>query len=197
MRIAFISTPTRTYVPNSSPPFGILYLAAYLQKKGHMVAIIDVARTRQENADTIQELRVFKPDVIAVSGIITAYGFIGELMRDLKRAFPSTHFIIGGHITLDTVELLITNIGFDYAILGYGEIKVEYLLDYFQGKRPIESIPGIGYLKEGSIRINPGECVFKNIDAIPLPAYDLIDMEYYVTINQGNPVFIRVPGKNR
>ena len=43
----------------------------------------------------------------------------------------------------------------------------EYLLDYLQGKRSIESIPGIGYLKDGSIRINPGECFFKNLISHP------------------------------
>ena len=196
-RVAFISTPTRTYAPNSSPPFGILYLAAYLRTKGHQVTVIDVARTRQDNSVTIRELMDFRPDAIAVSGIATAYRFIRGLMSDLKPAFPAIPFMVGGHITLDTVDLLL-GLGFDYAVIGYGELKLEYLLEHLQGRRALETIPGVGYKEGGSVRINPGECFFKDIDDSPLPAYDLIDMEYYLTIvreNQSLDLYGKKTGK--
>jgi len=80
MKIALLSTPTRTTQPNSVPPLGIMYLAPCLSKKGHIVKILDIAKTRQSNETTIAELNDFQPDLIAISGIITAYKFIHMLV---------------------------------------------------------------------------------------------------------------------
>ena len=47
MRVALLSTPTRTYAPNYIVPTGIMSLAAWLEKNGHTVAIIDAAALRE------------------------------------------------------------------------------------------------------------------------------------------------------
>ncbi len=191
MKIALLSTPTRTSVPNNVPPLGIMYLAPCLRKKGHIVKILDIAKTRQSNETTIAELNDFQPDLIAISGIITAYKFIHMLVHDLKPAFPSIPIVIGGHISLDNSELLLKSVGCDYTIVGYGEKKIVYLVDFIEGKREITDIPGLSYLKEGAVQTNPGTIFFENIDDIPLPSYDLIDMEYYITVEKINPTLIQ------
>lgn len=187
MKIALLSTPTRTSVPNTVPPLGIMYLAPCLQKKGHIVRILDIAKTRQSNETTIAELNDFHPDLIAISGIITAYKFIHMLVHDLKPAFPSIPIVIGGHISLENTELLLKSVGCDYTIVGYGEKKIVYLVDFLEGRREITDIPGLSYIKEGTVQTNPGTIFFENIDDVPLPSYDLIDMEYYITADKTNP----------
>jgi len=189
MKIALLSTPTRTSQPNSVPPLGIMYLASCLLKKCHIVKIIDIAKTRQSNETTIAELNDFQPDLIAISGIITAYEFVRSLVKNLKKSFPNTPVVIGGHITLDNTELLLKSVGCDYTIVGYGERKIVYLVDFLEGKREITDIPGLSYIKEGTVRTNPGTIFFENIDDIPLPSYDLIDMEYYITVERNNDTF--------
>lgn len=187
MKIALLSTPTRTSVPNTVPPLGIMYLAPCLRKKGHIVKILDIAKTRQSNKTTIDDLNIFQPDLIAISGIITAYKFIHGLTHDLKLAFPSIPIVIGGHISLENTELLLKSVGCDYTIVGYGEKKIVYLVEFLEGKREITDIPGLSYLKEGAIQTNPGTVFFENIDDVPHPSYDLIDMEYYITVDKTNP----------
>ena len=186
MKIALLSTPTRTSLPNTVPPLGIMYLAPCLRKNGHSVKILDIAKTRQSNETTIAELNNFQPDLIAISGIITAYKFIHTLTHDLKLAFPSIPIVIGGHISLENSELLLNSVGCNYTIVGYGERKIVYLVDLLEGKREITDIPGLSYLKEGTVRTNLGTISFENIDDIPLPSYDLIDMEYYITAEKTN-----------
>jgi radical SAM superfamily enzyme YgiQ (UPF0313 family) len=165
-----------------------MYLASYLRENGHVVRILDIAKTRQSNETTITEVNDFKPDLIAISGIVTAYNFIHILTHDIKFAFPTTPIVIGGHISLENTELLLKNVGCDYTIAGYGEKKIEYLVDFLEGKRKITDIPGLSYLNESEVRTNPGTVFFENIDDIPLPAYDLVDMEYYITIEKNNPI---------
>lgn len=181
MRIVLISTPTRTYTPNIIMPLGIMYLASYLEGIGHTVKIIDVAKTRQDNQTIIAYLTEFKPDLIGISGIITAFRFIKILVRDLKKTFPKIPIVIGGHTVLDISNILISNIGCDYTISGYGEKPLAYLVEYLEKKRKIENIPGLSYLKNRVVARNPGSIFFNNMDDIPLPAYHQIDMEYYVT----------------
>jgi anaerobic magnesium-protoporphyrin IX monomethyl ester cyclase len=186
-KIAFISTPTRTNVPNGIPPLGILYLAAYLRKNGYAVQILDVARTRQSNETIIQELKDIKPDLIAISGIITAYKFIYDLVKDLKQSLPDIPIVIGGHVVLDTIDLLLKKIGCDYVITSYGEKSLMYLCEALENKRELSDIPGLSYIENDIIHTNHGLVFFENIDDIPQPAYDLVDMEYYVTIEKHNP----------
>ncbi len=182
MRIALISTPTRTYAPNYIPPHGIMYLASHLRNQGHSVTIIDNAKNRAPVIKTISELKTFNPDLIAVSAIITAYRFVKQFVNDIKNSFPSIPVVIGGHIALDNVDLLLNEVGVDYVINGYGELKIAALVDHLGGKCALEDIPALSYKKNGSIVSNPGELFYKKIDDAPLPAYDLVDMEYYVTV---------------
>ncbi len=187
MRIILISTPTRTCMPNTVMPLGIMYLASYLEQIGHTVKIIDAAKTRQDNQTIITYLMEFKPDLIGISGIITAFCFTKVLVTDLKKVFSRIPLVIGGHIVLDISEILICSIRCDYTISGYGEKPLAYLVEYLEKKRKIESIPGLSYLKDGVVVHNPGSIFFDKIDDIPLPAYHQIDMEYYVTVYKRIP----------
>jgi anaerobic magnesium-protoporphyrin IX monomethyl ester cyclase len=160
---------------------------------------MDIAKTRQSNDTTLAELLEFQPDLIAISGIITAYKFIHVLVHVLKKKFPQIPIVIGGHIALDNTDLLLKSVGCDFVIIGYGERKIEYLVEYLEGNREIAAIPGLAYLSEGEVEINRGDIFFKNIDEIPLPSYELIDMEYYITANENDPTleqYLKKTGKS-
>ena len=197
MKIVLISTPTRTYAPNYIPPLGIMYLASHLRNHGHTVTIIDIAKTRPPIKQTITELKAFNPDLIAISAIITAYRFVKQFVKDIKQSFPSVPVVIGGHIALDNVDLLLNHIGVDYVITGYGELKIAGLADHLSGKLPVEKIPALSYKRNGEIITNPGDLFFKKIDEAPFPAYDLVDMEYYVTALQSFPKLDRYLKKTK
>ena len=199
MKIALISTPTRTYTYNYMMPLGIMYLASYLGQAGHNVKIYDVAKTRQANDITINELSEFKPDLIGISGIITAFRFVKKLVADLKKDLPNIPIVIGGHIVLDNYDMLLTNIGCDYTITGYGEKPITYLVEYLEKKRTIEDVTSLSYLKGGKIIHNSPDSFFEDMDIIPLPAYHLIDMEYYITAFKKFPrldIYLKRTGKS-
>jgi anaerobic magnesium-protoporphyrin IX monomethyl ester cyclase len=191
MKIALLSTPTRTSQPNTVPPLGILYLSSFLRQNGHDTLILDIAKTRQPDTRTIDELKAYQPDLIAVSGIITAYKFIHGLVRDLKAHLPQIPVVVGGHIALENMDLLLKSVGCDYVIVGYGERKILALVGHLEGIEALAGIPGLSYLEAGTVRTNPGDLFFKNIDEIPLPDYDRIDMEYYVTADKDDPALAR------
>ena len=187
MRIALVSTPTRMEVPNSYPPMGCLYIASYLKSlpNHYDVTIFDEAKNRNSVNDIISELSDYSPDIIGISGIITAYKYIVELIPNLKNAFPNIPIVVGGHVTLgDEMPELLLKSGCTYVMTGWGELKWEALLDVIDGKGNLESIDGLSFFKESKVVtiINKD---FKKIDLddLPLPDYELIDMDYYTSIN--------------
>lgn len=178
MKVLFINTPTRTGLPNAYPPLGCIYLAAYLRENGHVVKVMDEAKDRRCTDDILNDILVYRPGLIAISGIITSYRYIIELVPILKQKFPEIPVVVGGHVTHENYDLILKHSKCDYCIIGYGELKLLALIEYLEGKRSLD-IPMVAYLKDGKTVLNPGELFFNNIDDCPIPAYDLIDMEYY------------------
>lgn len=187
MRIALISTPTRTEVPNSYPPMGCLYIASYLKSlpNNYEVTIFDEAKNRNSVKDIISELSDNSPDIIGISGIITAYKYIIELVPHLKNAFPNIPIVVGGHITLgDEMPELLLNYGCTYVMTGWGELKWEALLAFMEGKGELDIIDGLSYLKDSNVvTITNKDFPKIDLDNLPLPDYELIDMGYYTSVS--------------
>ncbi|MFA6091800.1 MAG: radical SAM protein [Elusimicrobiota bacterium] len=183
MRIILISTPTRTYAPNPLPPLGIMSLAAHMERLGHSVRILDGAALRKPHEEIASLVSDFAPDLIGVGGIITAYAYIIGLTHALRRAMPRAPIVLGGQVAINTADLCFQHMAVDYIVHGYGEIALEKLVRHLEGDLRIEDIPGLSYRREGAAVDNPGREYFPCMEDVPLPAYHLVDMEHYATVN--------------
>jgi anaerobic magnesium-protoporphyrin IX monomethyl ester cyclase len=183
MRVVLLSTPTRVYTPNYIVPTGIISIAAYLEQCGHEVHVVDAAALREDNASIVRRVADFNPHLIGVGGIITAYAYIISLTHDLKKALPRVPIVLGGQVSINNEKNCFEHMALDYVVHGYGEIATEKILRHLAGELPLAAIPGISYVEGGAIVANPGREFFKNINELPLPAYHLIDMEHYATVN--------------
>lgn len=184
MRTILLSTPTRGYTPNYIIPAGILSLAAYLEQHGHEVRVVDAAALREPNPAIVSRVQDFAPDLIGIGGIITAYSYIINLSRDLKKAMPKIPIVLGGQVVINNVDNCFRHMEVDYLVHGYGEIALEKLVRHVGGNLPIQDIPGVSYRNGVDIISNPGREFVKNINDLPLPSYHLVDMEYYATVNE-------------
>lgn len=183
MRIVLLSTPTRVYSPNYIIPTGIVSLAAYLRTFGHEVRIVDAAELREPYGAIVRRVAEFEPHLIGVGGIITAYAYIIHLTRALKGMMPSVPIVLGGQVSINNVKNCYEHMFIDYIIHGYGEIALEKLCRHLSGNLPLEAIPGLSYRCGQEVFTNEGREFFRNINEMPLPAYDLINMEHYATVN--------------
>lgn len=183
LRIVLIYTPARPSVPNYFPPIGLMSIAAYLESNGFEVKLLDNAKER--NIDwVISECQKFKPAIIGIGGIITAYQHTLELSSKLKADFPETPLVIGGQIVTGNDHNLFDHAPIDYTIHGYGEIPFLKLCEAVRdnSSEEIKKIPGVTHKAEdGKLLHQPGRLFFDHMDELPYPAYHLIDMEYYST----------------
>lgn len=201
MNVLLVSTPTRLYRPNTLMPLGVMYLASYLRRGGHDVRVVDYAKDRDAGA-VMSTIASFQPEIVGVSGIATSVRTIDCLTRIVKtllrrRSGRSGWVVVGGHVTLGLQEHFLggdsDSSACDFIVTGYGEEPLLQLANVVEGGgvpcRPSCPIPGVWYRSGGPVSSSPEtEWYPGNLDDIPQPAYDLVDSEYYVTVNQRTPV---------
>ena len=123
-----------------------------------------------------------KADVLGISSSFTPYhGEALEIARIIKESDRRKIVVMGGpHVSCDPEGVLRTSF-VDYAVLGEGEARFPLLLEQIAKGRAknIEKIDGIGYRNDGEIRINPLQNFIQDLDSLPQPARELLDLDRY------------------
>jgi len=170
----FESDPTTKMV---LPPLGLAYLAAYLEKTGVKVSIIDANAENLTPIRTARKALTQKPELIGIGAVTNTIRDAWEIAQKIKNK-KTVPVILGGvHPTILPEESL--KKGFiDMVIRGEGEIA---LADLASGK-PKRKIAGLSYKKGKKIAHNPPAPLIKNLDSLPFPARHLLLIEKYSTI---------------
>lgn len=69
--------------------------------------------------------------------------------------------------------------GADYIILGEGEQTLLNLVTQLKNHKRVDDLAGLVFKREDGTKVNPKQAVLKSLDDLPLPAWDLVDMESY------------------
>ena len=70
--------------------------------------------------------------------------------------------------------------GADFVMLGEGEITLrELLYAYEKGFSGLEQLGGIAFEKDGEVIKTAGREILRDLDQLPLPAWDLLDLSPY------------------
>jgi radical SAM superfamily enzyme YgiQ (UPF0313 family) len=123
-----------------------------------------------------------KADVFGISSNFTPYhGEALEIARMIRDLNGRKTVVMGGaHISCDP-ENVLKNSFVDYVVLGEGEVRFPLLLEQIEkGKvKNIDTIDGIGYRRDGEIRINPLQTFIQDLDSLPHPARGLFQLDRY------------------
>ena len=128
-----------------------------------------------------KEIKKSGADVFGISSSFTPYhGEALEVARIIKEWDKSKIVVMGGsHVSGDPAGVL-KNPFVDYIVLGEGEVRFPILLEQIKsGKKSLEGIDGIGYRKDGDLRINPLENFIEDLDSLPSPARELLELDRY------------------
>jgi len=129
-----------------------------------------------------QKIRDSKADVLGISSSFTPYhGEALEIAQIIKEWDRRKIVVMGGaHVSCDPENILKSPF-VDYVVLGEGEVRFPLLLEQIgKGKaKNIERIDGIGYRNDGEIRITPLQNFIQDLDSLPPPARELLDLDRY------------------
>ena len=158
------------------PPLGVLYLASYVRHYAPecQVDVFDVF-------PPVDTLLMGAYDVVGFSCMSIQYPDACDYAEELRKGFSKTVVIGGVHTTL-THGLPVWA---DYGIVGEGERTLLELVQWLSGPRggTPDLIPGLVMRKGGALFETPPREQIKDLDTIPFPAWDLIDMAPYLRDN--------------
>ncbi|MBU1083901.1 MAG: B12-binding domain-containing radical SAM protein, partial [Candidatus Omnitrophica bacterium] len=154
---------------------------AVLLKAGHEVEIYSQDMHHYTEEHLTEYLNNNKFDVIGM-GITAGYWQYRKMQKisdAINRSDNRPFYIMGGHGPTPEPEFYIRKTGANAIVMGEGEITIVELLTALEEKKPLSSVKGIAYSEKGEVKVNERNPLIKDIDTMPMPAYELFPMEYY------------------
>ena len=165
-------------VKSSSPPLGILSLAAMIRKYGYEVKVIDAHAEGFNITNILSEVEDFSPDIVGITAMTVMISAAAEIAKAIKEHSPKITTILGGvHVTAEPIETLKRYPYFDFAIIGEGEIVFTEFLETIRKEKRPDIIGSLVWRENGrreEINVNPRRAFFKGLDEFPPPAFDLV-----------------------
>jgi len=161
------------------PPLGILYISAYLKRKGKTVDLFDGTFSCFENLT--QHIQKKEPEIVAIyTNLITKLNVI-KLIKWLNEHYPKTITVLGGpDVTYNYNKYL--EQGANYIVIGEGEETMYELVTALQTNNNLDTVDGIAYKKGAEIVKNTPRIKIKEIDSLPFPDRSAIDLTQYLDI---------------
>lgn len=164
-------------------------LAAYIrQKQVGEPYVIDARALDLSYEDIRSKVRDLQPDLVVFGDILHSTGGLAVIWHFnktaqlVKEVSPKSKVAVGGlWYSALYKETLEENKAIDFVLIGEGELTLEELLRQMDKPEPDYSdIPGLASRVNGEAVAGPHRELIKDIDILPLPAYDLFPMEKYV-----------------
>ena len=188
-------------------PLGLMYLSSYLkQYGGHETMMIDFQVikggfvSRREPYDMCacfedglrRKVLDFAPDVIGVSVHYSGrFAPALEAAAMLRRDFPDTPIVFGGiHPTIFPRDILDDCEEVDFILQGESEQSFLHLVELLEsGRGELSGVDGLAYREGGEIHCNPKLHFIDDVDSLPFPDYDLVNLSdyYFDTSRWYNP----------
>ncbi|MFR5507932.1 MAG: B12-binding domain-containing radical SAM protein [Clostridia bacterium] len=163
----------------SEENLGLSYLTAVLRKSGYNVEIIDGWLGGLSDEEVLRKiLNDREVAVVGVSCYMSNNDKSIELARKIREARPQIKLMCGGFGPSFNPQKFVKDDVFDVAMIGEGEESIIEVTDYFIGDSEIkiENIKGIAFKKDGEIVRTEKRNLISNLDAIPFPARDTMNM---------------------
>lgn len=165
-------------------PVGLATIAGVLRQKGHTITFLDPENQHMTTAGVITKIEQEKPDVVGVSSVSANFTFAKDYLQAAKKAGAYT--LLGGNHASSgqPASLLKQNSFLDFILLGEADETVVELCEFIkERKENYEHILGIAYRKGKGIHENPKRPFIENLDSIPRPVWDLVNIDTYNVSN--------------
>ena len=165
---------------NPSPPLGLAYLAAALEKAGVEVEILDFVVFPYIEADFRSKLAQFNPDIVAATAVTMTFDRAIRIIQDARRWHPGCLTVMGGpHVTFCAEESLSAYPELDLAVLGEGEETLVEISAQAGKGRNWQHIPGLVFRQAGNI-ISTGKRPHPiDVNTLKAPARHLLALGRY------------------
>lgn len=180
MRLALVRTYQPTRVDDLAHPLGIMSLDAYLRARGFDdIHLFDMRLAKETPAQACRRILATRPDVVGLSGLTIEREAIHALSRLLKEAAPGVVTVLGGPYATSSARSVMADASVDYVVRGEGEETLHELLEALAHGGDVARVDGLIYRRDGAVHETSPRARLADIDALPIPSWDRIDMAAY------------------
>ncbi|MGE3958919.1 MAG: radical SAM protein [Vicinamibacterales bacterium] len=170
-------------------PLGALYAAAFVRAAGHSVALFDAMLAVSEH-EWIEALDRERPAVAVL--FEDSFNYLSKMCLLRMRTAALTMIdaahargipiVVAGSDATDHPGLYLTR-GATAVLVGEGEVTlVEVVTRLRRGDVDLAGIDGLIHMREGQLTRTPVRGIMRHLDAVPRPAWDLVDVDRYRAI---------------
>jgi radical SAM superfamily enzyme YgiQ (UPF0313 family) len=167
-------------------PLGTLYAAALMREKGYQVSLSDMMFAHSAE-EILPALEKSNPDFFVIYD--DGFNYLTKMcltnMREaafkmIKRAKErGCVVIVSSSDSTDQYEKYLQE-GADFILLGEAELTLLELVTAIEnGEKDLIHIQGLAYKLDDAVIKTQRRNVMRDLDTLPLPAWDLVDMEPY------------------
>ena len=167
-------------------PLGTLYAASLMRENNFTVSLFDTMFSYSPN-EIISCIEKHQPDFFVIYD--DGFNYLTKMcltnMRDAAISMSKIAkqygciVIVSSSDSTDQFENYL-NEGADFILIGEAEhTLLELIQSINDDQNDFSSIQGLAYKKNGNIIKAPRRSVIKNLDELPFPAWDLINIESY------------------
>ena len=167
------------------PPLGTLQATAVVRAAGFDVGFFDVA-LREDPNEIVEPLKKHQPDFLVIYD--DGFNYLTKMCLTVMRdaAFTMMKFakqqkatvIVCSSDSSDRYEKYLSN-GADYVVRGEGEETLKELLLSLKSNESVSEIKGLVFRSANETIVTSPRQVIRDLDTLPMPAWDLIDLEPY------------------
>jgi len=167
-------------IMGSFPPLGLMYLSAALKRAGHEARILNGMFATEE--EIFREMETGGYGLFGISTYSAGWRDDQLMIEKTKKRFPGTGIVIGGpHANGWKTNCFKDSPFIDYMVYGDGENALLGLVERLGGNKPLDGINGLAWKDAGTSKVvdNGGPDYIMNIDDIPFPDWDGVDIYRY------------------
>lgn len=179
MKVLIINPPVRQASVPQDIPVGLAMIAAITRDAGHQISFLDLNAYRVSLQTAAEEIAIDDYDVIGIGGLSSMYKDIRKIIPLCKQIHPDALLVAGGgFITYMPDKMLKLQPEIDIAVLGEGEETWKEILAAGPSG-DFSKIKGICYRNNDEIIFTEPRPLLSDMDQLPYPAYELIDIDRY------------------
>ena len=197
MRIFF--TRPDSEIPAAPVPLGMMSLAAYVRqhRSGDELRLYDARVHLTPNEKLVPLIVDFSPDLLCITSFSLESDLAHDLARRVKQALPKCLVFLGGPYPTSDPLAAMQDHNIDLAFIGEGETSLLSVLNALELGKPLDGFKGVAFRQDGTIINNGYPDMIQNLDELPCPAWDLIDLEFYFSHRGKRPMMNKLQRSNR
>lgn len=180
-RSEFIPRWFRAAIPHLTP-LGMVYLATVLVNEGFETIIMDQLALDIDNDELVKKVAWLSPDIVGFSVVSSAMPNTEKLAKAIRITCPHALLVFGNLHASYFAEPIVSDGLADVVVHGEGEEALLEIANAVRKRRDLGDIKGITFRDGTQVITTPSRSPL-DIDSLPLPRWELLDIDLPVYKN--------------